>query len=65
MAYRTRGNESSFKAVLQGLDTKRKNKVSIDDVYKGIYTGNALMQSGLTLSLPKEYSASVVEINEN
>jgi alpha-galactosidase len=63
-AYRTRSSEPTFNAILQGLDLKRKYKVSIDGVSKGVYTGGALMKSGLTIALPDEYRASVVEINE-
>jgi alpha-galactosidase len=63
-AYRTRNNYPAFNAILKGLDSKRKYKVSIDGVSKGIYTGSALMKSGLIITLNDEYRASVVEINE-
>jgi alpha-galactosidase len=64
MAYRTRGNQSSFTAKLQGLDPNREYNVFIDEVNIGAYAGSALMKSGLAISLPDEFTASVVEINE-
>ncbi len=63
-AYRTRSSSPSFNAILKGLDLKRKYKVFVDGVSKGVYTGGTLMKSGLTITLSDEYRASVVEINE-
>ncbi len=60
-AYRNRTEQDMFTAFLKGLDGNRSYRVEIDLKPAGDYTGNQLMEEGMTLFLDNEYRASLIE----
>ena len=62
MVYRLGGSPPQLTLKLKGLDPKRTYRLEQDGVDKGALNGQVLASEGITVSLPEEWRACVLEL---